>query len=413
MATFVPWPISDVNILRYDSLIPTKLFRFGESERKYLTEDGQSGQISVHDKLFIANFGRLLNNGLLAHVLEAKYVSKNEKTGEIEEGTEFVTLLELLMHQSLVVEKDASTTDDNGLDQKQRALLDKFDKVYLSTLPTLIKENIPPTIDSFWKGLTGHANDIWKLIKQDSLPMKSLLREASSRGIFEDFKTKVPAEVLKNNLANIYRKVDYWMGDYVIRDKSGKPHKFPSLEAAKKKDPGNRFMKVRKIEDQKEHYVLMNFRELFILNPDWEADKGKLGQQLEVSKKEVAFMKLDTKRLYSEKGDQYRLLQKLIVEKFVMASIRHYIQEEANKNYLSFDEKKALAELLSSEFAKEITSYNPINAAITGRRPVLFGEAYPEVSSGIWSRDEALQLLSIFPDEPVFYSAKKAVKDKK
>lgn len=415
LATLVPWPISDLQVLRYDSLIPTKLFRFGASERKYLTEEEQTGKLSVYDRLFIANFGRLLNNGLLAHVLKAEYAYKDEE-GNVRVGEEFVTLLELLMHQCLTVEKDETSLDVNGLDQKQRNLLDKYpqlNKVYLNTLPNLIQENIPANIGGFWDGLIEHANDIWKLIKQDSLPMKNLLREVSSRGIFEDFKTKVPAEELKNNLANIYKRVDYWMGDSIVKDRNGNPYRFDSLDEAKNHDKENRFMKIRVKVGTDYKFILMNFRESFVLNPNWRGDNEKLRKELEISEKEVDFMELDADRLYRSDGDQYQLLRKLITEKFVISSIRHYLQEETSKNYLSFQEKLALAELLSVEFAVDIIEPNFIKALISKRRPMFLGEPYPVVSTGVWTRDEALKLLSIFPDEPFLYGAKKAIKDKK
>lgn len=426
LATLVPWPISDLGVLRFDSLIPTKLFRFGASERKYLTEEEQSGKLSVYDRVFIANFGRLLNNGLMSHVLKAKYATKNER-GNIVVKEEFVTLLELLMHQCLTVEKDKNNLtyadgdverkEENGWDERQRMLLDKFsqlNKVYLKPLPELINDNIPANIGGYWDGMIEHANDMWKLIKSDSLPMKNLLREVSSRGIFEDFKTKVPAEELKNNLANIYKRADYWMGDSVVKDKDGNRYEFRTLEEAQAMDEANRFMKIRtKTKFGPNGFILMNFRESFVLNPNWNGDNDKLRKELEVSKKEVEFMKLDPERLYKESGDQYTLLRKLITEKFVIASIRHYLQEETSKNYLSYQERVALVELLSSEFANELTEPNPIKAAFSKRRPVFFGESYPVVSTGIWTKDEALKLVSIFPEEPPLYGAKKAVKEKK
>ncbi|AKM80988.1 MAG: hypothetical protein UT13_C0001G0024 [Candidatus Pacebacteria bacterium GW2011_GWF2_38_9] len=436
LATLVPWPISDLAILRYDSLIPTKLFRFGASERKYLTEEEQSGKLSVYDRVFIANFGRLLNNGLISHVLRAKYATKDE-VGNIVVKEEFVTLLELLMHQCLTVEKDKNNLthadgdierkEENGWDERQRMLLDKFpqlNKVYLKPLPDLINENIPANIGGYWDGMIEHANDIWKLIKTDSLPMKNLLREVSSRGIFEDFKTKVPAEELKNNLANIYKRADYWMGDSVLRDKDGNRYEFDksdveseNLADAQKMDEANRFMKIRVIKKRGDKeigtFILMNFRESFVLSPDWNGDNDKLRKELEVSKEEVKFMQLDPERLYKEPGDQYTLLRKLITEKFVIASIRHYLQEETNKNYLSYQERAALVELLSSQFANELTEANPLKAAFSKRRPMFFGESYPVVSTGIWTKNEALKLVSIFPEEPILYGAKSAVKDKK
>ena len=306
-------------------------------------------------------------------------------------------------------------------------LLDKFphlNKVYLKPLPDLINENIPANIGGYWDGMIEHANDIWKLIKTDSLPMKNLLREVSSRGIFEDFKTKVPAEELKNNLANIYKRADYWMGDSVLRDKDGNRYEFDksdveseNLADAQKMDEANRFMKIRVIKKRGDKeigtFILMNFRESFVLSPDWNGDNDKLRKELEVSKEEVKFMQLDPERLYKEPGDQYTLLRKLITEKFVIASIRHYLQEETNKNYLSYQERAALVELLSSQFANELTEANPLKAAFSKRRPMFFGESYPVVSTGIWTKNEALKLVSIFPEEPILYGAKSAVKDKK
>ncbi len=439
VATFVPWSLSDIDIKRYASLIPTKLFRFGASELKYLNDEGlQSGSISVYDKLLIAHFNRLIDSGLTNFIIHVESVSKNAKTGEITKRKESMTLLELLQQNNVVVTKNLNEAAQNAynLDANQQKLLEGYSKVYVETLPDLINENLPPEPGRYWDGVIDHTKRIWNALKEDPLPMDHLVREVSSPGLVEDFKTKVPSETLRNSLSALYNDINYWMGDYVVKknnkdtsniqDVLENAMTFNTRKEAEMYDKEDRFLKLRVYRKNAEgksveKYILMNFKESFLLNPYEEVSNQKtpnlLSKELEVTGKQLNFVKQDFERLEGCSGDQYKMLQKLITEKFLLASVRHYLRKSTNKTYYTDDEKKCLGELMSSEYAAALTAGgtgNSLRAILAGRVPPLAREIYPIVTTGIWSKDEATGFIDMLPDQPwtykVFDAGKKAQK---
>jgi hypothetical protein len=155
----------------------------------------------------------------------------------------------------------------------------------------------------------------------------------------------------------------------------------------------------------------MNFQQSFLLNPYEKAsgqDPNSLRKKLELTDEEFEFIKQDSKRLSGSSGDQYKMLQKLITEKFLFASVKHYLRTQ-NKTYFTDDEKKVLGEVMSSEYAAKLTANGTgrsLRAIVAKRVPPLFArEIYPIVSTGIWSNNETVNFLSALPKKPVLYSA--------